>query len=129
MATASRLAFVLSALLVSGCAGGGGSVHVPPNSIAYDKTTSLKLELSVWGAGAGTITERYTDVRCYYKAENATGFTEVEGKVESEAKDRMTMVFELPKFTAADGAYVEYYFDMKLDGHYNKRNVERVPLR
>jgi hypothetical protein len=75
------------------------------------------------------VTKRYTNIRCHYKAEKATAFTTLEGKVESEAKERMFVVFELPAFSAADGAYVEYYFDMNLDGHYNKRDMERVPLK
>src|SRR5688500_20305886 len=132
MATAFRTLFIVSALLVLGCdggAGGGGSVNVPPESIAYGQPTPLRLELSVWGAGSGKMSERNTDVRCHYKAEKATAFTSLEGKVESESNDRMFVVFELPAFSAADGTYVEYYFDSKLDGHYNKRPVERVPLR
>lgn len=106
-------------------------MNVPPEAIAYGQPTTLRLELSVWGSksGSGRMSERYTDVRCHYKAEEATVFTNLEGRVESEAKDRMFVVFELPAFSAADGAYVEYYFDMKLDGHNNKRPVERVPLR
>jgi hypothetical protein len=133
MATCSRLILilVLTGLLTSGCyePGGGGSVHVPPESVAYGQPMPLRLELSVWGAGAGKMTERYTEIRCHYKAEKGTAFTALEGKVESEAKDRLFVVFELPAFSAADGAYIEYYFGEKLDGHYNKRPVERVPLR
>ena len=132
MATHLRIILALSLLLLAGCdgiAGGGGSVNVPPDAIAYGHTTSLRLELSVWGAGSGKITNRYTEVRCHYKPEKATTFTSIEGRIETESKDRMFMIFDLPPYSAADGAYVEYYFDMKLDGHHNKRGVERVPLR
>lgn len=132
MAAMFRTIPMLWVVLLFGCdgiAGGGGSTHAPPEAIAYDQPTPLELELSVWGAGSGEITKRYTEVRCHYKPENAASFSMVMGSVESEADDRMVVAFELPAFTPEDGDYVEYYFDMKLDGHYNKRPVARVPLR
>jgi hypothetical protein len=132
MFNASRAFLLLTTLLLVSCdglVGGGGSVHTPPGSIAFSQLTPLRLELSVWGAGSGRMSKRYTEIRCHYKAEKGTAFVTLEGKVESEAKGRMFVVFDLPAFDTPDGTYVEYYFDMKLDGHYNKRTVERVPLR
>lgn len=41
----------------------------------------------------------------------------------------MVVVFELPPFSATDGVYVDYYLDMKLDGYYNKRSIERIPAK
>jgi len=41
----------------------------------------------------------------------------------------MVVAFEVPAFTARDGAFVEYSFAMKLDGHANVRDGGRVPLR
>jgi hypothetical protein len=131
MAKCFRFILVVSALFLSSCdrsPGGGGSANVPPDSIAYGQPMPLRLELSVWGAGSGKVSERYSDIRCHYKTEKASEFTPLQGRFESEATDRMFVVFELPPFSAADGAHVEYYFDMKLDGHYNKRDVARVPL-
>jgi hypothetical protein len=98
---------------------------MPPDAIEYGQVVPLRLELSV---NEGAV-KRYTDVRCHYKAEKATAFTALHGKVGSEVKNRMFVVFELPAFSHADGLYVEYYFDMKLDGHSNTRDVERVPLK
>jgi hypothetical protein len=37
MATVFRTFLSLSALLLLGCAGGGGSVNVPPESISYGR--------------------------------------------------------------------------------------------
>jgi hypothetical protein len=129
MSTCIRIITLVPLLLLAGCnfvaGGGGGSVHSPPEVIDYDRVTPLRLELSVNEGSA----KRYTDVRCHYKTEKARSFTALQGRVEGEASNRMFIVFDLPPLSAADGTYVEYYFDMKLDGHYNKRDVVRVPLR
>ena len=127
------LALACSALLLLslvGCdvgPGGGGSVHNPPASIPLGRVTPLRLEVSVWGAGSGDVARRYTDVHCRYRPENATAFTSLDGTVESEAEGRMVVVFDLPALSADDGAYVEYDFEMALDGHPNRRDVVRVP--
>lgn len=130
--TPSRLILLLATLLLIGCdglAGGGGSLSVPPADIPYAHPTTLQLELSVWGAGSGKMSRRYTNIRCHYKAENAPAFTPIEGQVVSESQKRLTLQFDLPPFTSTDGAYVEYYFDMSFDGHYNKRDIQRVPFK
>jgi hypothetical protein len=129
MATTIRVSLILSVLLLCGCPGGGGSIHHPPDSIAYGEAMKLRLELSVWGAGFGKMANRYTEIRCHYKSEKAKSFSTLEGKVESEAKDRLFVVFELPAFSEQDGAFVEYYIDSKLDGHYNKRDLVRVNFK
>ena len=66
---------------------------------------------------------------CHYKPEKATSFVTLAGRIDVESKEHMTVIFDLPAFSAEDGAYVEYYFDMKLDGRYSKLTVPRVPLR
>jgi len=132
MAAMFRTIPMLWVFVLLGCdgiAGGGGSKHAPPDVIEYSQSTPLQLELSVWGAGSGKMTERYTEVRCHYKPENADSFSIIEGNVESESEDRMVVAFKLPAFTPEEGDYVEYYFDMNLDGRYNKQPVARVPLR
>lgn len=117
-------------IALTGCNGGGGSVHVPPVQILYDQPTHLQIELTAWGSPplSGKLSRRYTDVRMHYKTEKSPEYTIITAKVESEKNKRLLMSFDLPALTPADGAYVEYFIDMKFDGVYNKRDVVRVPL-
>jgi hypothetical protein len=64
-----KKAILTVCLLLIGCAGGGGSIHNPPQSLRYGTPTELKLEVSVWGAGSGKIIKRYKDVTCHYRPE------------------------------------------------------------
>jgi hypothetical protein len=126
------LSAALGYIVVPGCAarsGGGGSVHVPPRSIAYGQTTLLTLELNAWGGGAGKLSQRYAQIQCHYRPEGATTFNSVPCSVQSETADRLVVSAALPSFSREDGNFVEYYFDMNFDGVYNKRPVEKVPLK
>ena len=115
-------------LLAPGCnvAGGGGSVHVPPTVIQYGKPTILRYELSVWGGGDAR--KDYTNIRCHYKAANATSITAISGVIVSASDKRIIVQFQLPALSPSDGKYIEYYFDEIFDGKYNKRQMERVAL-
>lgn len=124
-----RASLIFGIILLAGCPGGGGSVNLPPTAIKYGEPITIEYELSVWGAGSGRVSKRYTAIRCHYKAEKATAFTTLDGTIDRETADRIFVSFKLPKFAASDGAYVEYYLDEMFDGHYNRRPVERVPLR
>jgi len=127
-----RAIFIVLVSALAGCdgiAGGGGSVHLPPEAIAYGEATPLQLELSVWGSGSGKVSRRYTNVQCYYRTENTSTFTTLQGQLTRELEDRIFVKFELPALSPSDGSWVEYYFDMSFDGHYNRRDVTRVPLR
>jgi hypothetical protein len=117
--------------LISGCnfAGGGGSIHTPPEYIESGKTTRLELELSVWGAGSTNVTKRYTKVTCHFKITGKDKFTDLPMTVSETMKSKAIYECLLPAFSIKDGNSVEYYFDMYLDGHYNKDpNFTIVPI-
>jgi len=115
--------------------GGSGSVHNPPPFISYGAPTELKLELSVWGAGHGKIIKRYKNVKCHYRLDQNGKFEAVElipdaTQEQQEAeKKRLTFKCVLPPFHPGQGREVEYYFDMRFDGHYNRRPSEKVRLQ
>src|SRR5215470_20294032 len=71
------LTLTLSAILLVGCAGGGGSVHNPPDQIIAGEATKLKLTFSVWGAGSGDLSRRYTEVVCHYRKTGEQQFHDV----------------------------------------------------
>ena len=127
-------ALLWAAALLVGCGnprapGGGGSTSVPPADFEYGRPAAVREELSVWGGGSPDAGARFTDLLCHYRAENWDGYAAAPGRVERTGEGRIFVAFDLPPFGPADGAFVEYYLDHKFDGRYNKRDVERVPLR
>lgn len=122
-------------LLLSGCAGGGGSVHNPPSSIRYGMPTELKLEVSVWGAGSGKIINRYKNVTCHYRLGLNQEFKQINMAPDAvspeqlNARDRLTFKCTLPAIQPQEGKAVEYYFDMIFDGVYNSRPPVKVELQ
>ena len=120
---------LLEILWISGCAGGGGTVHHPPKIIEAGKPTVLRLELSVWGSGWGDMRDRFTSVTCHYRLVGEARFKSISMKAVSVESDRMFMECTLPSFEREAGTAVEYYFDKKFDGHYGRRATETVPLQ
>lgn len=114
--------------------GGGGSTHIPPRSIIAGLPTTLSVELSVWGAGSGPISSRYKDVMCYYKYTGSDKFFAVQMQPSTTLFQRLTelkrLVYEctLPVFSLDQGDVIEYYFDMKFDGHYNRKPINKIPI-
>lgn len=129
---AVHLAILLAALtLLAGCdhfVSGGGSVNTPPEAIEYGRVTPIRLELNHWGNSSGSASDSYAELVCHYIVEGADAYTATEGHVEGESENRLKVVFYLPPFSPADGREVAYFLDYKFDGHYNKRDVEHVPL-
>ena len=136
-----KIAFLNSAIffnslffifLISGCKpqiGGGGSVHHPPKYIESGKTTKLEMQLSVWGEGKSDVTKRYKDVTCHFRIEGKDKFANLPMEVSQIMENKAIYECLLPAFSIKDGNSVEYYFDMYLDGHYNKDpNFTIVPI-
>jgi len=123
------LTLTLSAILLVGCAGGGGSVHNPPDQIIAGEATKLKLTFSVWGAGSGDLSRRYTEVVCHYRKTGEQQFHDVPALLISSDQKHMVAEFVIPpQQTSADSTSLEYYFDFLFDGHPNKRPHEIVQI-
>ena len=125
----SIAALLVPALFLLGsCAGGGGSVHVPPESIHAGKPTTLTVSFTVWGAGFGRLSRRYTDIRCHYRIVGSTSYSDIPMVPVSETSKRLEVQGVIPPLPAKAGDQLEYYFDEKFDGVYNKRVEKPVPF-
>lgn len=113
--------------ILFGCAGGGGSIHIPPKSIHAGQATVLELKLSTWGYGFGKIVKRYTDVLCHYRLSGQTNFTSAVFVPVREEDNSQVYSCNLPVFTNI-GQQVEYFIDMKFDGVYNQRALVSVKI-
>jgi len=116
-------------MLITGCPGGGGSLHHPPKYIKANCSTVLEMELTVWGAGRGKLNKRYTDITLHYRVSGQEKFTSVSMIETSVTKKRLIVQATLPPFNVKGDAFVEYYIDFLFDGHYNKREIVRVPIK
>lgn len=118
---ALSLLFVL--VLITGCyqPGGGGTVHLPPESFSSNQPTELKITFSVWGAGSGRLDRRYTDVTCLYRINESGDFHRLTGTVVSANEKDMEMKFTIPPLDIKEGERVDYQFEMLFDGHRNTR--------
>ncbi|MGA2071280.1 MAG: hypothetical protein ABSG97_08010 [Sedimentisphaerales bacterium] len=132
LSNASVFSLLIFLFLFSGCkppVGGGGSVHIPPKYIESGKPTKLELELSVRGAGSQDVTRRYEKVTCHFRITGQSKLTDLPMNVSQAMKSKAIYECLLPALSEKDGNSVEYYFDMYLDGHYNKRPEEVVPIK
>jgi len=132
ISNATVIGLLLFLFLLSGCKppiGGGGSVHHPPKYIESGKPTKLEVQLSVWGAGSQDVTRRYKKVICHFRIVGQDKFINIPMKVSQIMENKAVYECLLPVFSEKDGNSVEYYFDMYLDGVYNKdTEVTIVPI-
>src|SRR3989339_372214 len=89
---------VVTILLLTGCAGGGGSVHIPPEYIEANSPTAIKMELTVWGAGWGKLNKRYTNITLYYRISNQKEFIPISMIPTNITKERLYVQATLPPF-------------------------------
>jgi hypothetical protein len=105
-------------------AGGGGSTQIAPEKMGTNERAVIKLELAVWGAG-GPIKGRYTDVVCYYHLVGENGYQAL--RADPIAKDERHEVYEFTIPPVGTTGEIEYYFEMKLDGHLSRVNgINRI---
>lgn len=116
----------IAAVSLVACPGGGGSGHVPPDRIEAGKATLLELEYYVWGFGWGALERRFTDLECSYRTGDGD-FRVLAMEISLALEDKLVARCVLPPLSAAD-RFVEYRFSYRLDGHYNERDSEVVPI-
>jgi hypothetical protein len=114
--------------LLAACAGGGGSVHLPPAAITAGTVTPLQLELTAWGAGWGRLSRRYRALDCHYYTARDTTQHVVPMRPVSEDHRRFVSQCTLPPLARADSAVI-YWFTFTFDGQPNRRPVERIAIR
>jgi hypothetical protein len=108
--------------------GGGGTVHIPPDQIRLHQTTMLELELRVWGEGTGKMTKRFTDVNCYYRIAGTNDYTKIAMTVKQEDAKKVVFTCVIPPQNER-GKKIEYYFGMRFDGTYSRREGGCVPVK
>jgi hypothetical protein len=111
--------------------GGGGSIHNPPASIKEGVPTKMTLELSVSGEGGDrNISDRYKEVKFNYRIAGDEIYTTISMKPILLERKRIIYECDLPplKLKSKVNAFVEYYFDMMFDGHYNKREEKPIKI-
>ena len=120
------LAFTFLAL--TSCAGGGGSEHIAPKSIHVGQPTTLTMEVSVWGAGSGKLSNRCSEIQCHSRVVGNQAFSVVPMTPVAETPGRLTVACVIPPLSAKAGDQFEYYIDERSDGVYNKRIEQPVPF-
>jgi len=118
-----------AALLLAGCAGGGGLLHTPPESIAIGEPVTLVFEFSVWGAGSGRLSSRYTERRCHYRLAGQGPFVTTPMLQVTETAESLTAQCTIPPLAARPGDRLEYRYDMLFDGVLNEYEEDSVPFR
>lgn len=122
---------ILVAVLVfaGGCAGGGGTNHTPPERVVAGERVILSLEFSVWGAGFGNLSKRYTQIACRYRQAGQPGFQAAPAKVLSSSRERMQTQFTIPpQSIQGSSGTLEYHFEFLFDGHRNRNHTNSVPI-
>src|SRR5205807_1788890 len=113
--------------LARGLAGGGGSTQTAPDVVKTGEPATVKIDFSVWGAGA-SIKGQYTDVRFYYRLVGEPsqklltavpapivftgGQSKFNGMYESYA-------FTIPPYPKGTRGEIEYACEFKFGGHFN----------
>ncbi|MBI5385302.1 MAG: hypothetical protein HZA90_11530 [Verrucomicrobia bacterium] len=127
-----RYAIVLAALIFTGGCfrpGGGHAGHTPPERIVAGEPTILKMEFSVWGAGSGDLSKRYTQIVCHYRQTGQRDFQTAHARVLSSNRERMQTEFTIPPQTLLEAAgTLEYYFEFLFDGHRNANHTNSVSI-
>jgi hypothetical protein len=119
---------LVATLALAGCAGGGGSIHQPPESIAAGTTTPLRLELTAWGAGWGRLSHRYRQLECRYRTARDSTTHRLNMTPVSEDRQRFVTQCLLPPLARHD-SMVTYWFAFAFDGQPNRRPGGTVPIR
>lgn len=101
--------------------GGGGSVQAAPDAVKAGEPAVVRLTLSVWGAG-GAIKGRYTDISLHYRLAGDEGSETLRPKFVSREEKREVYEFTIPAYPKGTVGEIEYYFELKLDGHHSRVN-------
>ncbi|MBZ5728266.1 MAG: hypothetical protein LAP87_25175 [Acidobacteriia bacterium] len=117
-----KLALSVVCVLTVSCMftpGGGGSTQSGPDSVKAGEPIVINLELSVWGSG-GSIDGRYKDIVLFYRCVGDSEYKTIEPRLISRHDKSEVYEFTVPAVANETSREVEYYLEMKLDGHLNR---------
>lgn len=125
-----RFLALLGALTLCGCGnlGGGGSVHLPPDSVALGKEIRLHLELTSTGMRSGRLDRRYTKLSCHYYTDDKSAAGTVKGMPKNATDIRMDVEFTIPALQNAESKTLTYWFTFDFDSVPNQRSGGVVPI-
>lgn len=106
-----------------------GLLHTPPESIAIGEPVTLVFEFSVWGAGSGRLSSRYTERRCHYRLAGQGPFVTTPMLQVTETAESLTAQCTIPPLAARPGDRLEYRYDMLFDRVLNEYEEDSVPFR
>jgi hypothetical protein len=109
-------------------AGGGGSEHIPPS--VTSGPIELNLLLSRWAAPqclTGKTSEHFSEVKCHYRMQGERAYEALSMQMIQEEKNRAFYRCTIPKLAGV--STIEYFFDFKMDGTYNKRNEKPLAIK
>ena len=110
-------------------AGGGGSNHDLLDHIIAGQPTKLNFTFSVWGAGSGDLSKRYTKILMHYRKTGEIEFLSIPVRIISSDQKHMAVEFIIPPQEISDeSSLLEFYFDFLFDGVQNTRPHETVPI-
>lgn len=122
--------FSVTALLSCSFGGsGGGANHHVPDSVRSGDPIVITIDLMGWGT-RGSVTKRFTDISLYYRLVGESQFKQGPLSSVSEPKPLANLTngqlvaceFRIPPYPAGTKGQLEYYVDLKLDGHLNHQN-------
>src|SRR5205823_11487079 len=93
--------------------GGGGSTQVATDSVIAGIPCTVRLELSVWGAG-GDIKGRYTDIALFYRLAGDSDYKMVSPQPVSHSEKQEVYNVTIPPFSDETHKEIEYYIEFKL---------------
>ncbi len=102
---------------------GGGTFHVPPTSMVFDKPLHLELKAVVHGGGRGKMRDRWTDFVCFYRLIGDTTWQQIPMVIVNEQKESILVGVDIPGFQATNRKGVEYYITFIFDGYPGARDA------
>lgn len=117
-------------------AGGGGSEQYPPDEAKTGEPAVIKFYVEVWGGG-GPINGRYTDLALHYRLTGENDYKAVLPQPATLPANYTTnpnlqweaYQFTIPPYPQGTTGQIEYYIDLKLDGHASHVDgIKKIPF-
>jgi hypothetical protein len=130
LATSISTILAFAAPMLAGCmeAGGGGSVHNPPETVQSGVPIPIELELSAVNAH-GSMNRRITAITCHYRPPGSPTFTDIPMIPKDIDSRHLVARCTIPPIMPAPSGVLVYCFTFDFDGHRNQHNTPENPIR